>query len=287
MARVKDERFVLETPEHVALAVELADLGSRLGALVLDLALQLAAIVATVIALVTVAGADASGIGAPVILLTFVVRSFYFTLFEIVWQGRTPAKRALKLRVVARDGGPLTAAMVFARNLTRELETFLPLTALLAPQTLLPGAPGWAKALTVLWVLAFTLLPLFNRYRARLGDLLAGTVVVAEPRPALLPDLAAEARDSAADQEFVFTPAQLALYGIRELQVLEQVLRRPPSFQKDSTLAMISDRVRRKIGWPGDPPRQHERFLQAFYAAQRAHLEHRLLLGERRERKVR
>ena len=287
MARVSAGEFVLETPEHVALEVELADLGSRAGAFLLDLALQASAIAAVVIPLIFFAGGEGSGLLAPVILLTFLVRSFYFTLFEIAWQGRTPGKRALKLRVVARDGGPLTAAMVFARNLTRELETFLPLAAVLSPAALLPGAPGWAKALTVLWILAFTLLPLFNRRHARLGDLLAGTVVVAEPRPALLPDLAAEARDSADDEEFVFTPAQLALYGIRELQVLEEVLRRTPSAQKDSALAVISDRVRRKIGWAGDLPPQPERFLQAFYAAKRAHLEHRLLLGERRERKVR
>lgn len=280
--------LAIQTPEHVAVHFAIADLGSRGVAVLLDVGLQVLAVFGLVWGAATLFfwGGDVSL--ALVLIAFFLVRNFYFTFFELRWHGRTPGKRALGLRVVARDGGPLSADLVFARNLTRELETFLPLSALLAPEELLAGAPPWANLATFLWILGLTLLPLFNRQRARLGDLLAGTVVVHEPKAKLLEDLVEVTRRMEADTDYTFTVEELDIYGIRELQVLEDLLRRP-HYTDDYRilLTQVSRKILRKIGRDPEQPLDSNRFLRSFYAAQRARLEGKMLLGQRRERKVR
>lgn len=284
---VRREMTVM-TPEHVPVRFEVGDLGSRVTAVLLDLVLLFVMLIVLTfgVALLPFAREDL----LPVFWLVafFVLRNFYFTLAEIRMRGRTPGKKRLGLRVVARDGGPLTADMIFARNLTRELETFLPLTLILAPESLAPGYPWWVQLATLGWVAVLTALPWLNRKRARLGDLLAGTVVVHEPRTELLEDLAEEGGEVTERTGLTFTDAHLAIYGIEELQVLERVLRRPPTDGRDELLADIAQRVKRKIGWEETgPPMPPVLFLRAFYTAQRNHLETRMLLGRRRERKVR
>ena len=68
--------------------------------------------------------------GSAALLLSFALRSFYFIFFELRWQGATPGKRALGLRVIDRKGGRLKPEAVFARNLMREVEMFLPISLL-------------------------------------------------------------------------------------------------------------------------------------------------------------
>jgi hypothetical protein len=111
----------------------------------------------------------------------------------------------------------------------------------------------------------------------------AGTLVVRSPRAVLLEDLSAAPKGSArrGSEAIEFTQGQLDLYGIKELQVLEGLLRR---HTKPSTLEAVAGQIQAKIGWrAADRPPHAREFLQAFYTAQRARLEQRLLLGERRE----
>ncbi|MEE8526539.1 MAG: RDD family protein, partial [Thermoanaerobaculia bacterium] len=221
---VKTLRLPILTPEHVAIDFHVADVGSRATAVLIDLAIQFGVLIGLSMVLGTWSLVASDVAPAVLLIVAFVLRNFYFTFSEIRWQGRTIGKKAVGLRVVARDGGPLSADLLFARNLTRELETFLPLSALMAPESLLPDAPSWAQFATVLWIAALTLLPLFNRQRARLGDLLAGTVVVFEPQAELDVDLVEEDRVQGPVEDYAFTSEQLDVYGIRELQVLEDVL---------------------------------------------------------------
>src|SRR5262245_4956834 len=129
------------------------------------------------------------GIAAAMIFL-FFLRHWYFTYFELRGSGVTPGKRNQRLRVIAQDGGPLTGEMIVARNLLRDIEFFLPLVALLAPEALVPGGRGPGTLLAVSWLLVFMLFPLFNRRRLRCGDIVAGTIVVREPESTLLFDVA-------------------------------------------------------------------------------------------------
>ncbi|MEZ4268938.1 MAG: RDD family protein [Myxococcota bacterium] len=283
----------LLTPEQVPIRFELASFGTRAGAIAMDLMFMAAVLVAYVLGvsgLSDLGGSTARDLGRPFVLLgVFAIFNFYFIVGELRGQGRTPGKRIMGIRVVARDGGPLTAGLVFARNLTRDFELYLPLQVLLAGDAIAPLRSPWLRLACFAWLGFVCLFPLFNRRRARLGDLLAGTLVVNQPVATLLPDLAATASadgEPPPSAQYAFTQAQLDVYGIHELQVLEQVLRRPPEQRDDALLRSIADKVRKKIAWPkGDPLPDPEAFLSDFYTAQRHRLEHELLMGRRRAKK--
>ena len=288
------------TPEGLPLPLHLASLTARIGAFALDLLILTALTVLLALSLYLMAGLMGLD-GARLFLAIFLfVRFFlwngYFLFFELRWQGASPGKKHTGVRVVSRDGGPLTPGAVVARNLMRELEFYLPLQGLLAPQLIYGDAPGWALVIASSWLLVFLLMPLTNRDRARVGDLVAGTLVVVRPEARLLPDVAlataaapAPAAFSPAAGALAFTAEQLDMYGIKELQVLERVLREADDREdRDDLLRLICDRICQKIAWPEAVPDRGVRpFLDLFYQAQRQRLEQRLLMGERRESKRR
>ncbi len=110
---------------------------------------------------------------AALILAAFVLWSGYWILLEAFWGGRTIGKRALGLRVVAERGLRLTFGQVVLRNLIRIIDV-------------LPG-PGGIGALFML----------FGREHRRLGDFVAGTLVIRErrvPPPERIRGLAGERR---------------------------------------------------------------------------------------------
>jgi uncharacterized RDD family membrane protein YckC len=271
------------TPEGVPVRFAVAAAGDRLVAFALDL-LAVGGIVLAIV--IPLGGLALRGIletdlvTAAGFLAVFLVWTFYFAFFELSWQGQTPGKRRLRIRAVEARGGPLTAEAIIARNLTRELELFLPFLALFAPEALFPGAPGWSRLAATAWMVVFGLLPLFNKDRLRVGDLVAGTVVVRTPDAVLLEDLAA----ARAREALGFTDEQLDVYGIYELQVLEDVLRRRGQPGHEEAVRTVAAKVREKIRWSGGPVAD-EAFLDAFYAALRARLERRLLFGKRRASK--
>ena len=121
-------------------------------------------------------------------------------------------------------GRPLTTDAIVVRNLTREAELFVPLIALSNPEIIVPTGPGWVQALSALWLAVFMLIPLINRERRRVGDLLAGTLVVRDPRATLQRDMAHTEHST----KLTFSAAQLEMYGVYELQVLEDILRDEP-----------------------------------------------------------
>lgn len=150
----------LETPERVDLQVDLAGVGSRVLAFVIDTVLLLAIILG--LGLVLLLSAPVLGRWALVLWLlgNFVASWFYFALFEARWDGQTPGKRLLGLRVQKIGGYPIGWPEALLRNFLRPL---VDLIALALPVGLV--------------------VMLFTRRHQRIGDLAAGTVVVRE-RPA-------------------------------------------------------------------------------------------------------
>jgi hypothetical protein len=130
----------------------------------------------------------------------------------------------------------------------------------------------------LVWSGIFLFLPLFNRDRLRAGDLVAGTWVVRAPRRKLAADLA---RTDETGALFAFTPAQLDAYGVMELQVLEDVLRRGDA----ATMKAVARRIRGKIGWTATLIERDRDFLEAYYTGLRGKLEAGLLFGRRRKDK--
>ena len=262
------------TPEGVPLTVELAEFSERAIALIIDLLICLGVAIAIALAFLFLAVKGVGGIVFVAILnlMVFFLRVLYFIHFELSGRGATPGKRVAGIRVIDRRGGPLRASAVIARNLTRELEVFLPIGILFSA-----GSGGWGNLLALGWLICFLVLMLVNRDRMRAGDLIAGTLVIVMPRQRLLGDLV-ETR-----AHFVFADHQLGAYGKRELQVLEDLLRRPNDAETRELLHDVCDRIVRKIAW-AEPlaPADTALFLRDFYTAQRAFLEREQLFGRPR-----
>ena len=275
----------LVTPEGLSLPLTVGSRGSRAGALLLDLTFIFIGAFVFLLAL-TAIGFGLLGLGSfsdanpalelvavVLILFVFLVRYGYFMFFELGPRAATPGKRALGLRVAARDGGRLTAEMVIARNLMRDAEVFVPLFFLLSGG----GAEGVVGLATLFWLFIFVLFPFFNKDNLRAGDVVAGTWVV-EAKRAKLGDAMSLAPDRSTD--YRFGEEELGVYGEHELQVLENVLRQ----DNPKALQDVAYAITNKIGWQLGAGDERE-FLEAFYAALRAHLESGMRFGRRKRDK--
>ena len=267
------------TPEGVPVRVEIADYGERLVAFAIDFAiwtLLTLAIYIPILALIGKTGGSLIAISIA-LFIGFLIRNLYFIYFELAWQGATPGKRMVGLRVIDHRGGPLVASAVIARNLTREVEMFIPLGVLFEAGQVANGAVDWRSVATAGWLLFFLIIPTINRDRMRGGDLIAGTMVISLPKRSLLSDLVGRTL------RFTFTPGQLQAYGAFELQVLEELLRRPRNHETLQVLDEVCDKICRKIGWANPVPRSDViAFLRDFYTAERAFLEREQLYGKAR-----
>ncbi len=277
------------SPEGVALRFALAGIGDRATAFMVDILIMVGLILAVDILLLLSMGSrfEEGWLLAFCMFAGFALRNFYFPWFELRRQGVTPGKRKVGLRVIRAEGGTLTADAVFARNLTREIEFWIPLVVLFAGGEIWPDMPAWMRAASAAWLLLCALIPFFNRDHLRLGDLAAGTLVVVAPKGALLPDLSGvtPVLSQADAAGFAFTNEQLDAYGIYELQVLEDVLRRRNAPGGDRAVAAVTRQIAKKIRWKGPRPSPPQAFLLAYYTALRARLERRMLFGKRKEDK--
>lgn len=264
----------LITPEGIDLRLVLADGGERLSAFLLDVVFILLALLGLTLATVGLAFLfsfrSAEAMGVVWILGFFFLRNFYFIAFEMTPRAATPGKRIVGIRVATRDGSPLTANAIFARNAMRELEIFLPMLFLLSKAG---DVDTWISIVGMVWCGVFLFFPLFNRDRLRVGDLVGGTWVVVAPRRVLSPEM------EVPTAKLAFSEAALDAYGIKELNILEDVLRR-----KDAeTMHAVATRIRKKIAF--DVVMADADFLSAYYIALRGRLETRLLFGRRRRDK--
>jgi Predicted membrane protein/domain len=157
---ILDTRLSLETPEGAALPLAPAGLGVRIMAFLIDMLIKSVAII-IVFTLLGIFGGMGMGIA---LILTFLLEWFYPVYFEVWHQGRTPGKKNLNIRVINDDGTPVTFGASLLRNLLRVVD-FLPLVYLTGIIT-----------------------SLFNARFKRLGDLVAGTLVVYDADPTPDPD---------------------------------------------------------------------------------------------------
>ncbi len=300
--RPRDTRErVMVTPEGIVLSLTLASRGTRLGALTLDLMFIGLLMIGTTMALIAIAGGTANLFGTLqgakenagplrhalefLVMLwfaaMFLFRNAYFLFFELGPRGATPGKRLTGIRIAARDGGRLTAEMVIARNLLRDIELFMPLVFLASASG--GGDMTAASLAAIAWFLVFVLFPFFNRDRLRAGDVIAGSWVVEAPKRKLeaAMSLSSPARPAVAAPALVsayrFGEAELAAYGEYELQTLERVLRE----NRAEAIRQVCEAICRKIGWTADATDERA-FLEAYYTQLRARLEAGMRMGKRK-----
>jgi len=244
------DNLVIETPEQIPLEFPLAGIGSRSLALALDTIFQgLAGLILVSVAIalgirlhkVPARGAWAF---ALVVILWFLVQFGYFAIFEAVWNGQTPGKRLTHLRVIEDTGRPITAYEAAARNFLRIIDS-------------IPGLYGVA-----------ILSALFSAKSKRLGDYVAGTVVVHE-KPAELAtgvrwDTATFADSSRYDATRL-TP--------EEFQLIEAFLFRRSQLAKDvraDTGKKIMARLSARLEFTPEDAQNPEALLESLAAAYRA-----------------
>src|SRR6266849_6943957 len=151
-----DTDLVVSTPERVSFDYQVAGLGTRGIAQILDLLI----VTGLLVAVFFFAAAAAAGTGSDVVgtlidlFGAFIVIFGYFWISEAIFSGQTLGKRALRLRVVGDRGEPLTWVQAGIRNVIRIVD-FLPY--------------GYGVGVVVLFA---------NGRGKRLGDLAAGTIVV-------------------------------------------------------------------------------------------------------------
>lgn len=149
--------LTITTPEHVPIRLEAAGAGSRFLALMIDWAITTAAAsgLATILGLMLPRGVAA----AIFVTLSFFLAWGWHIWFEVRGNGRTPGKRALKLRVIDERGLPVSLYQSLVRNIMRAID-FLPLFY------------GFGA-----------LAALISPLRRRLGDVVAGTLVIRDAQP--------------------------------------------------------------------------------------------------------
>lgn len=221
-----EETLIIETPERVPLEFALASIGNRFLAVAIDHFIQYFSIF-----LIAWFFISLSGIGGPalsdapdkllqempkwtiaiLIIILFLIFAGYFIVFEWLWNGQTPGKRLMKLRVIREDGRPITLWEAIARNLLRIFDA--------APGFLLPV---YSVGLVVIFL---------SSRDQRVGDVFAGTVVVRE-RAHEAPIFAETFSNPVSDVAFhrvqkkAEVNVDVSRLSEREVEVVESFLRR-------------------------------------------------------------
>jgi len=239
-----DDQLNIETPEQVVLELPVAGIGSRFLALGVDSVLQFVLYFAATLTLVF--GVPAIGSGslpllaqlgpASAILIGFCIYWGYFAFFEILWSGRTPGKRLAGIRVIKESGRPINAYEAIGRNIMRAID-------------FLPAMYG----LGVVVMMA-------NRNSRRLGDYLAGTVVIHDKKSSgSLPSWHGTAGRA--------SPAQsLGSVTLEELALIEAYLQRRSDLEplvRDDMAGRIARRITDKTGHARDPQQSLDDFLES------------------------
>lgn len=217
VASANEEFLIIETPERVPLHFALASIGNRFLACAIDHTIQLVALLLMALAFFLIANFVPSSaeiseapkwVYALLIVILFLIFSSYFTFFEWAWNGQTPGKRWLKLRVIRQDGRLVTFWESAMRNLLRTID-------------MMP-VPFYSVGLISVFI---------SSIDQRIGDMVAGTVVVREREaeaPAFAQVFASRISDPALQR--VWAPVQFTadLRSIveEEIEVVETFLRR-------------------------------------------------------------
>ena len=236
------DKLTIDTPEQVPLEFVLAGIGSRFMATFLDMLIQTALyVVLFFIAFGLLALGDFSKTRSMWVIaiwsfVAFCIYWGYYAAFEIFWQGQTPGKRWAGIRVIKESGRPISAYEAITRNLMRVVDLF-------------PGFYGFGVVTMML-----------NRKNRRLGDFVAGTIVVHETSERESPVFF----NTADSSQFSFPQARRLT--LQEVELIETFLARRldiPSQVRLHSALRITEMVSTRLGIDsGMRPPDNENFLE-------------------------
>ena len=159
-----DSTIDIVTPENIAFQYQLAGPFRRLPAFVIDLLIRMTILVVLGIVLSLVAPLSGGLAIATFLIAFFVLDWFYGGVFETILNGQTPGKKMMGIRVLTVNGRPINGLQAVLRNILRTVD-IMPIVP--------PAIPCFLVGIVV---------SMMNRRFQRLGDLVCGTIVVAEQR---------------------------------------------------------------------------------------------------------
>ena len=233
----------IDTPEQIALELPLAGIGSRFLAIAIDTLIQIALYLLTGLIFLLLLPQGFSiftflpkSLGPAIaIFIGFAIYWGYFAIFEIIWKGQTPGKRVAGIRVIKESGRPINAFEAIARNLMRAVDA-------------MPGIYGVGLVSMML-----------NKQSRRLGDFVAGTVVVHE-KPT---DQVRPTWNTAA--EGVSASGGIGQVAPEELVLIETYLSRRFDLEPEvrlRTAIQIADRIKAKTGLEPQSHQHVDDFLE-------------------------
>lgn len=236
------DRYIVDTPEHIEFGYDIAGIGSRFLAALIDHLVFLVVVYGSLFALVDMLDASEMFQRTLALAATLLYCGYYIA-FERLWNGQTPGKRLMGLRVVQDAGRPIGLSASLVRNFVR-LVDFFPLF--------------YGAAIITMFV---------DKRTRRLGDLAAATLVVRDRQRISLDDLLA-ATTSRRVASALSSNAQTVLPNLESLQpndislVQEFLLRRNglPLDRRQRVAGQLAYALFQRLGYsvPGDP----ELFLQ-------------------------
>ena len=251
-----EQQVDIETPEQVVVSYTIAGIGARAAAALIDYAIMWAAIIALWVLLMMVAraiapatdsaasqsAAQSSGAWAIsiVLLATFVLQWGYYVIFEALWDGQTPGKRRLGIRVVQDGGYSVSFAASAVRNIARIVDM----------------QPGFVYSVGIVSAV-------LSRSGKRLGDMMAGTIVVRERLGRAVPAAAGDAGGAGA--------ALTTLLSESDYVLLDRFLARLDSLDADRRSALAAQLTERFGEYlSGIPSGQPYATLLALHESERA-----------------
>ncbi|MBS4199244.1 RDD family protein [Bacillus sp. FJAT-49732] len=162
---MNEDRIDIKTPEYVSLQFQVAGLGSRTAAFIIDQLILMAFNIAVIVIFIVIANGQPdllffldmnSYLLAIGIIAIFLINWGYFFVFEYFSGGRTIGKRLMGIRVIQENGHSITLLSSFIRNLLRIIDS-LPTSYFLG-----------------------IMMIFFHSKHKRIGDLVAGTIVIHE-----------------------------------------------------------------------------------------------------------
>jgi uncharacterized RDD family membrane protein YckC len=252
---VATDKLTIDTPEQVHLEFTLAGIGSRFMAAFFDSLIEAA--VYLLLFLLSLMWASTGFFNgnrsiwwsAVVSLVVFCINWGYHAIFEALWKGQTPGKRLAKIRVIKDSGRPINAFEAISRNLIRAVD-FLPLFYGVGVITML-----------------------LNSKNRRLGDYVAGTLVVHESSDG-------ESKiffNTPTKTEFILH--QAAGLTLQEAELIETFLARrldiPPEVRRVNG-KRIADMVSARLNIPAESrPADNENFLELMVREFRSRAQYR------------
>jgi uncharacterized RDD family membrane protein YckC len=220
-----ERKVKILTPESVELEFSLAGIGNRALALLIDYGILFLCLFCLFFVWLFVGEQLYSTnedltkwFNAFMSLLYFVIYAGYFVFFETVWSGQTPGKRLVNVRAIQSNGRPVGLVQSSLRALLRPFDDFLSFGAYLI---------------------------IFGKMERRLGDIVAQTIVIQEPRrPAPVSiDLSSKARQAAKEWSKLGITDRLT---VDDFAVIKDYLQRRKHFTNQARLT-VSDRLMQEI----------------------------------------